>query len=162
MKKIIFSLVFFVCIKSSSQTSTKSLNSNPPPALSAIRESDLKHDLYYLASDSMRGRRAGTLDELRATAWVAQQAQKEGLKPAGDGGTYFQFFPLQRMVVADNSDIKVNGSSLRLWKDVWVTEPIEASLNGTVVWLNSLADTSRPEINGSIVAMKILPPSPMP
>src|SRR3954452_20916971 len=120
MKKILFPLVFFLCFKSYSQTPSKSSNSNLPPALSAIRESDLKHDLYYLARDSMRGRRAGTLDELRAAAWVAQQAQKEGLKPAGDGGTYFQFFPLQRMVVADNSDLKVNGSSLRLWKEVWV------------------------------------------
>ena len=162
MKKIIFPLVFFLCFKSYSQTPSKSSNNSLPSALSAIRESDLKHDLYYLASDSMRGRRAGTLDELRAAAWVAQQAQKEGLKPAGDDGTYFQFFPLQRMVVADNSDIKVNGSSLRLWKDVWVTEPIEANLNGAVVWLNSLADTSSPEINGSIVAMKIFPPTPMP
>src|SRR3954468_16786265 len=110
MKKIIFPLVFFVCIQSYSQTSTKSSNSNLPPALSSIRESDLKHDMYYLASDSMRGRRAGTLDEFRAAAWMAEQAQKAGLKPAGDDGTYFQFFPLQRMMVADNSDIKVNGS----------------------------------------------------
>ena len=45
-----------------------------PPALSAIKEADLKKDLFEMASDSMRGRRAGTLDEFRAAAWVAQQA----------------------------------------------------------------------------------------
>src|SRR3954452_24374632 len=162
MMKIIFPLLFFVCIQSYSQTSTKSSNSNLPPALSSIRESDLKHDLYYLASDSMRGRRAGTLDEFRAAAWVAQQAQKAGLKPAGDDGTYFQYFPLLRTVTSDNSEIQINGTNLRLWKDAWVTEPIETNMNGGVVWLSSLADTSKPEIKGSIVAMKIFPPSPVP
>jgi hypothetical protein len=122
----------------------------------------MTYDLYYLASDSMRGRRAGTLDEFRAAAWIAQQAQKEGLKPAGDDGTYFQYFPLLRTVTSDNSEIKINGNNLRLWKDAWVTEPIEANLNGNVRWLFSLADTSKPEIKGSIVAMSIFPPHPVP
>ena len=162
MKKIILPLFIFLCFKSYSQPSIKNQNSNLPPARSAIHESDLKHDLYYLASDSMRGRRAGTLDEMRAAAWVAQQAQKEGLQPAGDDGTYFQFFPLERHVTSDNSKIKINGTNLRLWKDAWVTDPIEANVNGNVVWLSSPKDTSKPEVNGNIVAMSIYPPTPVP
>ena len=72
------------------------------PALSAIKEADLKSDIYYLASDEMRGRRAGTLDELNAATWLAKRAEDAGLKPAGDNGTYFQFFPLYRTTVASN------------------------------------------------------------
>lgn len=37
---------------------------NLAPELSKIKETDLKRDLYDLASDAFRGRRAGTLDEL--------------------------------------------------------------------------------------------------
>ena len=49
-----------------------------PAAYSLIQESDLKRDLYYLAGDSMRGREAGTLDEMRASMWIADQLRKIG------------------------------------------------------------------------------------
>ncbi len=103
MRKLILIILLFVALKSHAQSSAKSTTNNLPPALLAIRENDLKQDLYTLAGDSMKGRRAGTLDELKGAAWIAQQAQKAGLKPAGDNGTYFQFFPLIRIVV-DNSN----------------------------------------------------------
>ena len=37
--------------------------------MSAIREADLKRDLFAFASDGMRGREAGTVDEMRASVW---------------------------------------------------------------------------------------------
>ena len=48
----------------------------------------------------MRGREGGTLDEMTASAWVAERAREAGLLPAGDNGTYFQFFPLERFRVS--------------------------------------------------------------
>ena len=62
------------------------------PGLPYIRPAELKRDIFELAGDAFRGRRAGTLDEMRAAAWVAQRAQEAGLKPAGEDGTYFQYF----------------------------------------------------------------------
>jgi len=44
-----------------------------------IREADLKADMFALASDTMRGREAGTLDELRASGWLALRAREAGL-----------------------------------------------------------------------------------
>jgi hypothetical protein len=64
-----------------------------PPGLAAIREADLRRDMEALAGDAMRGREAGTLDELRASAWLAERARAAGLEPAGEDGTYFQFWP---------------------------------------------------------------------
>ena len=120
MRKIILLLLLFAGFKSYEQLPTKGTNNILPPELSSIRESDLKQDLYTLAGDSMRGRRAGTADELRGAAWIAQQAQKAGLKPAGDNGTYFQFFPLVRIVLDETSTININGKPLKLWKDALV------------------------------------------
>lgn len=162
MRVLILTLLLLNCFLLQSQTTIKSSGNPLPPAFSSILQSDLQHDLFSLASDSMRGRRAGTLDELKAAAWVAKEAQKAGLQPAGDDGTYFQYFPLQRAVVSQGSDIKINGHNLRLWKDVWVTDPIESTVSGDVVWLSSLADTAKSEIKGGIIAMNIFPPSPMP
>ena len=54
------------------------------PALDAITSADIRRDLFAMSGDAMRGREAGTLDEMRATGWVAEQAREAGLKPAGD------------------------------------------------------------------------------
>src|SRR5688500_15687590 len=67
--------------------------STSPPALHAIVTDEIRRDLFTLAGDEMRGREAGTLDELRASAWIAERARAAGLDPAGDDGTYFQFWP---------------------------------------------------------------------
>ena len=77
----------------------------PPPALEAITEAELRRDVFAMASDSMRGREAGELDEMRASVWVAERAREAGLLPAGDDGTYFQFFPLRRVRIAGNSRV---------------------------------------------------------
>ncbi len=132
-----------------------------PPALSSIKESDLKQDLFALASDNMRGRRAGTPDELRAAAWIAEQARKAGLKPAGDDGTYFQYFPLRRITVNEGSTLALNGKSVALWKDAWLTRPVESRLEGSLTWLKTLADTST-GIKGKMVAMNLQAPTRLP
>lgn len=132
-----------------------------PPALSAIREADLKQDLFELAGDEMRGKRAGTQDELRAAAWLAEQAREAGLQPAGEDGTYFQFFPLRRITTASNSQIRINGKSLGLWKEAWVSAPVASQAEAPVVWLKSGAD-SAVNLKGKVVAMNLLPPAVLP
>src|ERR1051326_2626541 len=76
-----------------------------------IRESEIKADLFALASDAMRAREAGTLDELTASAWVAERARAAGLQPAGDNGTYFQFFPVERFRVSASSPVTIGGKT---------------------------------------------------
>lgn len=147
-----------VALNAVSQTNT---TKDSPPAISAIKEADLKKDLYALASDSMRGKRAGTIDELRAAAWVAEQAAKAGLKPAGEDGTFFQFFPLYRSTISETSKVTINGKQLPLWSDSWITRPQEAQIEAPVVWLNSMADTTA-NFKGKVVAMNLMPPDKLP
>ena len=105
------------------------MSATAPPALDAIREDDLKRDIFYLASDAMRGREAGTLDEMRASMWVAKAAREAGLEPAGDDGTYFQFWPMRRVRLSDASRITVGGRPLALWQDVVVTAPVTTTVD---------------------------------
>lgn len=132
-----------------------------PAGLSAIKTNELKRDLFTLASDSMRGKRAGTLDELKAAAWMAEQARKAGLEPAGDNGSYFQFFPLEREKVSEESEIKINGKALKMWEQAWVRRPQPFTVSAPVVWFNSLADTTK-NVKGKVVAMNLLPPDKLP
>src|SRR5215470_16667310 len=68
----------------------------PPAAMSAIREADLKRDMYALAGDETRGREAGTLDEMRASMWLAEEMRKIGLAPRGEDGSWFQWWDMRR------------------------------------------------------------------
>jgi hypothetical protein len=125
-----------------------------PPALEAITEAELRRDLFALASDEMRGREAGELDEMRATAWVAERAREAGLLPAGDDGTYFQFFPLRRVRTTANSTVSLGGASLALARDVVVAVPVDARVDLPVVWVGEgrEADVANLDLHGKAVA----------
>ena len=66
----------------------------------------------------MRGREGGTLDELTASAGSPNARGRPGLQPAGDNGTYFQFFPLERFRVSASSPVTLGGKALRMGRDV--------------------------------------------
>src|SRR5690349_24660373 len=75
---------------------TAARRSEIPAAYSAVREADLRRDVGEMASPAMRGREGGTIDEMRASMWVAERYRRIGLVPAGDDGTYFQWFDMTR------------------------------------------------------------------
>jgi hypothetical protein len=100
--------------------------------IAKIREADLKSDLFALAGDAMRGREGGTLDEMAASAWVAERARQAGMLPAGDNGTYFQFFPLERLRVSPGSSVTLNGKVLRMGRDVVTDALVLANVDAPV------------------------------
>ncbi len=65
--------------------------SAPAPALSPAA-ARVQADVAFLASDDLKGRRAGTAEGARAAAWVAEQFRKIGLAPAGANGAWLQPF----------------------------------------------------------------------
>jgi hypothetical protein len=135
-----------------------------PPALEAITEVELRRDLFALASDEMRGREAGELDEMRASAWVAERAREAGLLPAGDDGTYFQFFPVRRVRTAAHSTVSLGGTALALARDVVVAAPVDARVDLPVVWVGEgrEADVANVDLRGKAAAAVIIPPNTPP
>lgn len=57
---------------------------------------DIERYMAYLADDTLLGREAGTPGYDAAADYVAKAFEDLGLKPAGDGGTYFQEVRLKR------------------------------------------------------------------
>jgi hypothetical protein len=126
-----------------------------PPGLTSIKIEDLKSDLYAHADARFKGRSAGTLDELKAAAWLAEKYRAIGIKPAGDDGTYFQFFTLWRNVIADNSSIQINDKPLALWDDVSISQMANINLNAPILYLgNALDIDSTINVKGKIVAFE--------
>src|SRR5690349_25029511 len=59
----------------------------------AITPTDLKARISIFADDSMLGRRACTLGNVRGYAYIPAEAGRVGLKPAGDRGSCVQHLP---------------------------------------------------------------------
>ena len=131
-----------------------------PAAYSAIRKADLKRDVTEMAGPSMRGREGGTIDEMRASIWVAEQYRRIGLKPAGDDGTFFQWFDMTRTRVSvTSSKASIGGQAMTLYRDFIPLGVVPAEAAGTVMWIADAADTTV-DVRGKIVATTVLAPAP--
>ena len=57
----------------------------------SAQQQRLTNHVYFLASDSLRGREAGSTDAAKAAAYIAQQFEEIGIEPYFEGGWYQGF-----------------------------------------------------------------------
>ncbi len=148
--KIIFTNLFFLLALNLLAQPAK------PPGLNLIKTAELKTDLYEFADAKFKGRSAGTIDELKAAAWLAEKYRSIGIKPAGDDGTYFQYFTLWRNYVTPQSNFYINEKPLALWKDVAIAQMANIKLDAPIVYLGSVLDleNSSVDVKGKVVALE--------
>ena len=84
----------------------------------AITPADLMTRLYIIADDSMQGREAGTIGNVKVTNYVAREMERMGLRPGGENGTYFQTVPVIISRIDSTRTIAVDGTPLGLGTDV--------------------------------------------
>jgi hypothetical protein len=89
----------------------------PQPTTSAITTRDLMTRLYLIADDSMKGRRAGSEEHQKVTAYIASELKRMGLAPAGDSGGYFQYIPLVLRHFAQSASLTAGTATLRADSD---------------------------------------------
>lgn len=123
------------------------------PLVAAITDKDLRTDMYQMAGDHFNGREAGTLDELKVSMWLANKAKEAGMAPAGDDGTYFQFFDLYRHQVTPNTKFKIGQKDYKLWKEVLVAETTNIKVEGSLVYLGA---ATKEEIEKAYVKGKVV------
>ena len=132
----------------------------PPAAMAAIREADLKRDMYAMAGDDMRGREAGTVDEMRASIWVADEMRKIGLAPRGEDGTYFQWWNMHRTRISSiSSSILFRDRVQTMWSDITPTGNAPADVTGTTVFVGDGRDTTI-DVKGKIAVATLVAPPP--
>jgi hypothetical protein len=93
------------------------LKHTPAPTTSAITAADAMTRLYILADDSMMGRESGTAGNVKGTDYIAREARRIGLEPAGENGTFFQTIPFVRKAIAPGASVAVDGAALRMGDD---------------------------------------------
>ena len=84
----------------------------------AITAADLRTRLYAFADDSMQGRRSGTPGNVKGTDWIAAEARRIGLEPAGEDGGWFQTVPILRRELDSAAALTVEGQTFKAWTDM--------------------------------------------
>jgi hypothetical protein len=134
----------------------------PKPTSSEISAADLMTRLYLFADDSMMGRDAGTLGNFKGTEYLAAEAKRLGLVPAGDNGSYFQTIPFKNRSLDATSTIAAGSTSLAAGTD-WALLQGTTLPSGTlpVVWGGRIGDDSprvAPEkAAGKLVVYGVMP-----
>jgi len=97
----------------------------PTPTTAAITAADLRTRLFIYADDSLQGRRTGTIGNFKAVEYIASEAKRIGLQPAGQDGTYFQavHVPLDQRTFDSTTTISVDGTPLVPWTDYLPRDP---------------------------------------
>jgi hypothetical protein len=146
--------LFFFAVHAAAAQSPSSV----PAAMASIREADLKRDLFFLASDAMRGREAGTLDEMRASMWIADQLRAIGVQPAGEDGTYFQWWNMRRSRLSAQSMIRIGDKTFKLWKDFAASGTLEAEISAPTVWAGDGSDSTI-DVRGKVAVAQLIAPA---
>ena len=103
IKKIIIPLILIVLV---------SCKKEKAPTIS------LQDDVYFLASDSLRGRETGTEYELKAAQYIMERMKDLHLNPAGDSVSYYQTFSFKpkkdphQEVTYVSSDSSITGTNI--------------------------------------------------
>jgi hypothetical protein len=128
-----------------------------PSAIQTIREQDLRTDLFAMAGDPMRGREAGTLDEMRASMWTADQLRKIGLEPMGENGTFFQWFNVRRTRVSTiGSSVRIGGKPFALWTDITPASNNVGDVVATTVFAGDGSDSTI-DVRGRVAVVMLRP-----
>jgi aminopeptidase YwaD len=118
MKKILFPIVFLLILAEVAFSQRKT----------EITAKELKLDVYFLASDSLKGRKPGTREADYAATYIRDQFKVSGLKMMCENG--FQYFEIVTDVTAGgNNALSFGDYNGTVKKDFM---PVAYSSNGTV------------------------------
>jgi hypothetical protein len=124
---------------------TSAAQSPASAGLDSIRAEKLREKLTYIASEKFKGRGNGTAELDMAAEYIAGVFEKNGLKPIGDGGSYYQRFEVYSSSLGTKNDLRIHGAGdldldLKVRTDFL---PEMWSVSGTVTGPLELLDDSR-------------------
>lgn len=129
----------------------------------SINEADVRSRMLLIADDSMLGRQAGTAGNFKMTDYLAREAMRMGLTPAGDDGTFFQNIPMVMRTANPASLLRTGNDTLVLFTDFAPIRPSSTARLGTRIDVGNLpavfggrAGDSSVTLDSAAVAGKLL------
>lgn len=110
---LVFSFGFIFCVNVKAQQ-TKS---------DSAAQARMYRDVYILASDSLRGREAGTTGEQMAADYISRQMRQIGLLPKGDSiGSFMSPFRMNYPVIYKDAKLKINDIDFKYVEEFGATD----------------------------------------
>lgn len=131
------------------------LKLDPRPTSAALTAADLMTRLYVFADDSMLGRQGGTIGNVKGTDYLAREAARMGLQPAGENGTFFQTIPLVNYGLTATSGLSQDGRALAMGTEML---PLP-SYEGLWTFGTELNAAGVPVVYGGRLGETLLPPA---
>ena len=132
--KVLFSI--FSCALISSLSFAQSRISNEvTSAIKVASAAQIKADITYLADDKLLGRKPGTPGYKMACDYVVDQLKKNGVKPAGDNGTWLQAIVMRNATLKSDftASLYSNGNNIDLTIDNGITISPNPTANATAI-----------------------------
>ena len=123
-----------------STTSVYGQGNDVAPYNDSILEADLKADLFFFASDAMKGRQTATPENFLAAEYIKSKFERLGLKTVGPEGSYFQDYNLIQATLGEENLLELTRSEnasirLRPGQDYYPHRSSPSSrVSGTVVF----------------------------
>jgi hypothetical protein len=100
----------------------------------AITAAELKDYLSFIASDEMEGRLTPSRGLDTTAKFIATILARDGVKPAGDEGGYFQKIVLKKeKLLAEGTEVELGGRKFAAGKD-FIARPPAGTASGTMVF----------------------------
>ena len=130
----------------------------PAPTSTAITAADLQTRVYLFADDSLNGRQLASEENYKATEYLAREAQRLGLVPMGENGTYFQAINMVERTLDPATRLGIGSVTLAPWTDYVVRDqgPGARSLDGVQAIYGGNIGDSASVIDPALAAGKLV------
>lgn len=113
-----------------------------PRGVETITETDMRARVGFLASDALRGRDTPSPGLDAAAAYLVSEYVRMGLRPAGENGTFYQYYPFPlRGLSLERTRLQVAGPratrTLRPGTDFYVRGGTAAEVTGGMVFVGT-------------------------
>ena len=100
-----------------------------------VQLSEIKSHLYFLASDELRGRNTGTIENEIAARYIAERFRSYGVKMAPGMDSYFQPVSLIKEVSPQKATLSVGEKTFNLGDDMVFYTSNNGTFSGEVVYV---------------------------
>ncbi|MFD1315663.1 M28 family peptidase [Namhaeicola litoreus] len=146
MKIVFLSLSLLITLLCSSQTEKELVEST-------VNKFKIEGQIYFLASDELRGRKTGTPEIDIAAAYLANAFRSYGVEPGDKENGYYQNVPFEKTSRAKSQSINLNDEILN---DLILFDKTNINFKGEAIYVGfGLSDDYKNKnVNGKIVLLE--------
>lgn len=128
----------------------------------SVSKSEFEAHLYFIASDELRGRNTGTVENVIAARYIADRFRAYGVKMAPGMDTYFQQVSLVKEQKPQEGTLTVGDKTFNVGEDLIFYTAANLELTAQMVYANYALDEDLKDLDvkGKIVIAKAGSPDP--